>query len=316
MLTRVNDSATSTSPLINKHIININLQQNNLPSTFGIHDDLLTKSQTPVLHRAAEKRTISDVLSGSTPVVSPPIPPKNPLEFFNYDTYDEKDPWIQGNWHHNDEDYETIMGEVLPPHKCFGCRFLNPEVLGKKSVAVDNTRLTQFVTNMSQAAGSRYINQVCLSLAEEYKKNIQLPHNKYCHEGQVPLPDWSAATIKKHITHHEKNPFFRILKIEEQLDDFADAAYAAAPEIHPIKRNNKGDPLTRVNPEQWKIYKEAIQEQHRWLFSNVKVMVGARDDMRNYLKTNGSDFVNPAQKNIYYHVDQMQHPRQGLSLRK
>lgn len=158
-----------------------------------------------------------------------------------------------------------------------------------------------------------------MSLADEYEENIRKPHNKYRKPDQKELPPWPAATIKRHITHHDKNPFFRILKIEDQLDDFADAAYAAAPEIHPIKRRSNGKPLMRVNPDQWKIYKEATQEQHKWLFANVKVMISSRDDMKNYLRSNGSDFVNPAQKNVYYHVNQMTQTKQKQgegSLRK
>lgn len=99
--------------------------ENPTPSTFGLSGDLRKRPAPPVdpsdsQANKKQKRGVDEVLADN--LLPPPVSGHS-LEYFNYETYDSKDPWIQSHWDHDEEHYEDAMGEILPPHLCFGYAF-------------------------------------------------------------------------------------------------------------------------------------------------------------------------------------------------
>jgi hypothetical protein len=228
---------------------------------------------------------------------------------------EDKNPWIQDRFEGEDDALIEFMGTPQPQSECFGCSHLSPLASQQKPhAAIERSRLDQLNINLNAALGLPGLNQTCLNLAREYEENIRVPANKLIKPGQKPLLPWNAATIKLHLTSHTKNPIYRMLNVLEELGQVRERAHKAAPEIHPVKKARNGKPMERVNPEQWKIMKEAIELEQKLLFSNLGAMTSNWNDLRTYTQKNGSDFIDVSQKNVYYHIAENQHRKSGTVL--
>ena len=217
----------------------------------------------------------------------------------------ERDPWIQDNFDDDSPELLKFMGLPLPQSKCFGCLHLNPISSMRKPLAsIERNRLDQLETNLTAAIGIPNLNQTVINLAQQYKDDIQTPTNAHRKPGQAKLPDWNPATIKLHITDHLNNPLYRRAIVAQELKKTADLAHSCLKEVHPVKRKRDGSPMLRVNPVQWKVYKEAIELEMKFHQNSIATQVNNWDEMRSYTQKNGADFIDINQKNIYFHVNQ------------
>jgi len=217
----------------------------------------------------------------------------------------ERDPWIQEVFDDESPELAKFMGLPLPQSKCFGCLHLNPIASMRKPLAfIERNRLDQLETNLTAAIGIPNLNQICINLSQQYTDDIQIPTNAHRKPGQAKLPDWNPATVKLHLTDHLNNPLYRRAIVAQELKKTADLAHSCLKEIHPVKRKRDGSPMLRVNPVQWKVYKEAIELEMKFHQNSVATQVNNWDEMRSYTQKNGADFIDISQKNIYFHVNQ------------
>lgn len=232
------------------------------------------------------------------------------LTSFDPETYDKQNPWIQGDFDEDDAQFAYQLGELQPMSECYGCIHMSARAV-QKHVAVDRTRIDQFINNIGTALAGRNINQAALKLAKEYEENIRRPSNKYLRPGQLPLPRWTAATIKDHVYNHDKNPLFALQRKKEELRKFTETAYRASKEYHPIKKRIDGKMTERVNPEQWKIYREASELELKYASVDVELLMNQQHQLRQQLRMNGGDFMNLNARNTYHHYSQMSAQQQA-----
>lgn len=215
---------------------------------------------------------------------------------------EDKNPWIQTSYT-DDSELVKFMGYPQPQHECFACMHMNPaKGIQKGMVPLERTRLDQLNLNLNAVVGHPNINQACIDVAREFEENIRQPANRHLKPGQSPLPPWNPATVKVHLFEHTNNPVYKRIRRLEQVNNVLNTAYDATKEVHPVKKKRNGKPMTRVNPDQWKIMREAIETEHKLTFDNFGGMMSNWDALRGYMQKNGSDFVDISQKNVYYHL--------------
>lgn len=209
---------------------------------------------------------------------------------------DDEGVWQQDSMSEDEDDLDS--GTCT--EDCFGCGHLPTGAMSSSLPTLHQSQITYLVAQMKAGLFPIDPTTHAREISRIYEEKIRMPANRQLKPGQTPLPPWTPNMVKKHL-EKGNHPLLKWRRNVHLLDRVKEDAYAASKEKHSKNRTIHGGVQKRRNPVQWKILKEAIQEQNKMFKDDLRSIVQNYDNVMDLMRDDTA-LIDVKNKPIAHHA--------------
>jgi len=202
----------------------------------------------------------------------------------DFDDLDENNQQSENKKHKKQREYEACgldtrqeeLNELGTPDNrsgCFGCVYIGE----RDSAAIPYEDVMILIDMIRKSIARTDPINLSIHIARKYEQ-LRCEINSSLMPGEVPLPEWNAATILDHIRNHNTDPEIQTWVRLAELQELAQIALHASVERDPETGQK------RINEKQCKMYMELVKAMESLAKSDPSKKVffsgGAHIDMK------------------------------------